>query len=914
MSEKKLFLIDGMALVYRGHFALIRSPRLTSTGMNTSAPFVTANVVMEILNKEKPTHIACVFDTPEPTHRHLEYAEYKAQREEMPEDLSVALPYCVRLFEAMNIPVIKMPGYEADDVIGTLARQAEKEGFTTFMATPDKDYAQLVDENTFMYKPGRSGSGADVLGVKEILDEWEISRVEQVIDILGLMGDKVDNVPGVPGIGEKTAKKLIADFGSVENLLDNVDELKGKQKESLIEYREQALLSKRLVTIDCNVPVTINPNDLIRKELDLPSLQQLFAELEFKTLGKRWFGDDFDVALQRVAEEQDGETVTLETISEVDHDYKLVASKEERAALIAEMMKREAVCFDLETTGLNPKTCEIVGIALSYEPKKGFYVPLPTDQTQAKAILDEFRPFLESDVVVKVGHNTKYDLSVLRWHGIHVSTAIFDSMLAAHLATPDLKRNMDYLAEALLGYRPVSIKDLIGERGEEQRTMREVDVETVKEYAAEDADITFQLYEKYKPLLKEQEQERVFYEVECPLVPVLVEMEYEGIRLDPEVLHAMSGEWERLADEARDSIFKIAGEEINLNSPKQLGEIMFDKLDIEPKPPKTKTGQYQTNEQILSRLAPNHEIAQLILDHRMYTRLKTNYVDQLPDSIYARTGRIHTNYEQAVTATGRMQSSGPNLQNIPIRSEKGQEIRKAFVARNDDYLLLAADYSQIELRIAAEISKDEGLMQAFANNEDIHTATAARVYKVSSGDVTPDMRSKAKMVNFGILYGISAFGLAQRLNVPRAEASELIDTYFEQFPGVRNYMDETIAFARAHGYAETLMGRRRYFRDINSANATSRGSEERNAINSRIQGSAADMIKIAMVKIHNEIQKRGLKSRMLLQVHDELVFDMHKSEENELKPLVDELMRTAIPMSVPILVEMGTGTNWLDAH
>jgi DNA polymerase I len=914
-TDKKLFLLDGMALVYRAHFALIRNPRISSTGMNTSAVFATTNTLLQILDKEDPTHIAAVFDTPEPTFRHKKYEAYKAQREAMPEDLSQCLPYVFRMFEAFNIPVIKQPGFEADDIIGTLALQADAEGFRTYMVTPDKDYAQLVSETAFMYKPGKSGSGAEVLGVPEILEGWGIETVDQVRDILGLWGDTSDNIPGVPGIGEKTSKKLIAQFGSIEGLLENTDKLKGKQKENVETFSDQALLSKDLVTIVRDVPLEHTVDDFLRRAPDADALKQLFVEMEFRTLGKRMFGDDFEMTLQRSTQDAtESPDTPVSSIGDVEHDYQLVDDPLKRSVLIAQLLQQEAVCFDSETTGLDHKRCEIVGFSFSFASHTGYYVPLPEDADENRAVLAEFQPFFDSHDVLTVGHNLKYDLGVLRWHGVKVSGPLFDTMLAAHLATPELRRGMDYLAEALLAYRPMKISDLIGERGEEQRTMREVPVDQVTDYAAEDADVTYQLFRKYEPLLKEMGQEKVFHDIECPLIPTLVEMEFEGIRLESPVLHRLSEQLtvDIAADEAR--IYELAGEEFNLGSPKQLGELLFGKMELDPNAKKTKTGQYQTNEQVLSRLAPHHEIVEKVLDYRACTKLKSTYVDMLPGAVYEPTGRIHTHYEQAVTATGRMQSSGPNLQNIPIRREKGQEIRRAFVPRGPEYTLLAADYSQIELRLAAELSADEGMMTAFKNNEDIHAATAARLHDVDPEDVTREMRDRAKTVNFGIIYGISAFGLSQRLNIPRSESSALIDGYFAQYPGVRKYMDDTIAFTKEHGYAETILGRRRYLRDINSKNATTRKGAERNAINSRIQGSAADMIKIAMTRIQQELDGRGLRTRMLLQVHDELVFDMLREEQDVVMRLVEDAMVDALDVSVPILVEMGTGDSWLEAH
>ena len=910
-SEKKLYLLDGMALVYRAHFSMMRNPRMTSRGMNTSTVFVMTNTLMDILNNAKPTHIAMVFDTPEPTHRHKMFEEYKAQREAMPEDLSMALPYVFRLCEGFNMPVLKKPGWEADDVIGTLARVAEGEGYTTYMVTPDKDYAQLVSDKTFVCKPGKTGD-VEVQGVKEVLEKWQIERVEQVIDILGLMGDASDNVPGVPGVGEKTAQKLIAQFGSVEALLENTDQLKGKQKERVEENRGQALLSKELVTIDREVPLDVEIDSLVRKEWDEEKLKALFVELEFNTMGKRFFGEDF--AAGPTVETADGDMVSadLKTLKDVEHDYRLADTAEKRKELILSLGNQKALCLDLETTGLNVQKCGIIGIAFSYEPHTGHYVPFPAEREKAKAVLEEFRRLLEDKDIEKIGHNLKFDLSVLRWHDVFVRGRLFDTMLAAFLAVPDLKRTMDYLSEVLLGYSPVSITELIGEKGEEQLSLLDVDPDRVAKYSAEDADITLQLRNVLEPKLVETNQVKVFDEVECPLIPTLVEMEYEGVRCEVSVLKELSVALAAWIKETTQKVYELAGEEFELNSSKQLGEILFDKLQLDPNAKRTaKTKQYQTTEQVLSRLAHRHEIVEKILFYRMCTKLKSTYVDQLPGSVVKDTGRVHTHYEQAVAATGRLQSHAPNLQTIPIRTELGREIRKAFVPRSEAFELLAADYSQIELRIAAELSGDEAMNEVFRTGRDIHTETAEKIYGVDADD---ERRRQAKTVNFGIIYGISPFGLAERLDIPRSMASDLIHQYFAQFPGVRDYMDKTIAFAQEHGFVETITGRRRYLRDINSRNGTTRKGAERNAINSRIQGSAADMIKIAMSNIHEEIQKRGLKSRMLLQVHDELVFDMHRDEQDILPALVEDGMKNAIPLKVPIEVEMGRGNNWLEAH
>ncbi|NKB72740.1 MAG: DNA polymerase I [Candidatus Latescibacteria bacterium] len=913
-AKNKLFLLDGMALVYRGHFALIRNPRMTSGGMNTSAVFVFATNLLNILVDQQATHIAAVFDTPEPTHRHIEYKEYKAQREAMPEDLSAALPFVFRLCEAFNVPVIRVPGWEADDVIGTLALQAEGGQYNTYMVTPDKDYGQLVSDTAFIYKPGGSGDGADIQGVTEIKERWGIERIDQVIDMLGLMGDSSDNIPGVPSIGEKTAQKLIAEFDSVEGVYENLEQIKGKRRQVLEENHEQALLSKRLVTIDREVPLELGVADLAVKPRNDEALKELFTELEFNTFGKRLFGDEFE-AKGKIRPGEDIDPDDLDSITDVEHVYHLVETPEARAKLIAELGRQESYCFDLETTGLDTKTCQVLGLAFSFAAHTGYYVVVPEDQQQAKAVLEEFRPLFEKEGSEKIGHHLKYDLSVLLWQGIAVAGPFFDTMLAAHLATPDLRRSMDALAQALLNYKPIPITDLIGEKGSEQLPMREVPLGQLTEYAAEDADITFQLSEKLRPLIVEGNQERIFTDVECPLVPVLVSMEYYGIRVDKEALHVLSKRLGEEIGQTGERIFALAEQRFNLNSPQQMGQVLFDELKLDPNAKRTtKTGQYSTSEQVLRRLAFRHEIVREILTYRAHTKLKSTYVDTLPGSVYGGTGHVHTHYEQAVTATGRMQSSGPNLQNIPIRTDQGREIRRAFLPAGDEFTLLSADYSQIELRLIAELSGDEELLKAFDEGADIHSATAIKIYDVDTDGVTADMRRKAKTVNFGIIYGISAFGLAERLDISRVEAADIIEQYFVEYPGVRRYMDETVEFAQKNGYVETMLGRRRYLRDINSRNATTRKGEERNAINAPIQGTAADMIKLAMSSIHRRMHEEQVKSRMLLQVHDELVFDLHRDEVETLPPLVEAEMKNALQTRVPIVVEMGTGATWLEAH
>lgn len=912
-KEKKLFLLDGMALAYRAHFALIGNPRMTTAGMNTSMPFIFTTTLLDLWNKQKPTHMAVAFDQGAPTTRLKLYPEYKAQRESMPEDIRDGLPYVYRIVEGFNLPVLRVPEVEADDVIGTVAQKAEIEGFTTYMVTPDKDFAQLVTKETLLYRPGRSGGDPEIHGVSEVLSKWKIERVDQVVDVLALMGDTSDNVPGVPGVGEKTAQKLIADFDNVENLLANTDKLKGKQKERFEENRDLAELSKKLVTIDTDVKMDIDFDDYEIREKNVEALKEIFEELEFQVLGKRVFGDAFEVSPQQSLALGNDEDV--KTIDDVDHAYDVADTEEKRKRLIAALKKQKAFSMDIETSELSAKSSDIVGIAFSLGRQTGAYVPMPEDHDEALAVLEAFRPILEDEKIGTIGHNLKYDLLVLRWHGIRVEGPVYDTMLAAHLTEPEMRLSLDFLSQVILGYKPRSIAELIGEKGKEQKSMREVPVEEVAMYATEDADVALQLWEKLEPRVAEEKQEEVFEKVESPLLPVLVDMQYEGIRLDKAVLQELADALQSEIDRTRNRIFELAGEEFNLNSPKQLGVVFFEKLQLDSNARRTaKSKQYQTNERVLTRLANRHEIAAQVLHYRESTKLKTTYVDMLPGAVFEKTGRIHTNYEQAVTATGRMQSSNPNLQNIPVRSDQGREIRKAFVPRDKNHVLLAADYSQIELRIVTEISGDEAMRVAFEEGADIHETTSMLVFGVDKDGVTSEMRRRAKMVNFGIIYGISAFGLADRLDIPRGQAKDLIDGYLEQYPSIRQYMEETVEFAREQGYVETITGRRRFLRDITSRNSTQRNAAERNAINSPIQGSAADMIKIAMSKIHGAMRKEGLKSKMLLQVHDELVFDMHKDEADVLPPLVLEGMKTAIPMKVPVVVEIGVGENWLDAH
>ena len=927
---KSLFLLDGMALLYRAHFAMIRSPRYTSSDVCTSAVFGMTNAILDILKREQPSHIAAVFDTSAPTHRHKEFPDYKAQREEMPEDLSLQIPLVFRLFEAFNIPVIRIDGYEADDIIGTLAHESEDEGFTTYMVTPDKDYQQLVTDNVFIYKPGRQGSGHEVIGVEQVLEKWGINDVTQFIDILGLMGDASDNIPGIKGIGEKTAQKLVAQYGSIENLILNTDKLKGKQKERVEQGADDALLSKRLATIILDVPHEIEFDSLKSQSYNEELLKELFMELEFESFGKRFFGKSFSVSAtkakvirkkreveiqqQQLLFDSDTHVVQEKTISDVKHDYKTIQTEEEREALLQVLLQQPAVCFDTETTGLNPRAAFPLGLAFAYKPHEAFYVVCPDDDQAKQALLEQFRPLFEDESIEKIGHNLKYDISLLKWHGVEVRGALFDTMLAQSMKEPELPRGLDYLAKLYLGYRPIPTSDLIGERGAEQKNMRDVPLDRVAEYACEDADVTLQVSKVLRPDIEQRGVSKVFYDIECPLVPVLVDMEFEGIRLDVASLEQFAKQLDQEIDGFRAKIYEAAGREFNIDSPKQLGVVLYDELQIDDKPKKTATGQYSTRETELLRLSHRHEIVQDILEYRNAVKLKSVYVDQLPAHVNPHTKKLHTHYSQTWTSTGRMQSNDPNLQTIPIRKARGKEIRAAFVPRNEEFRILAADYSQIELRIMAELSKDEGMLDAFASGTDIHTVTAAKVFKVEPNDVSREMRDKAKTVNFGIIYGISAFGLQQRLNIPRKEASELRENYFDKYPGVQRYIDETINFARENGYVVTGSGRRRYLRDINSRNKTAQRASERLAMNSPIQGTAADMLKLAMIKVAKVLKEHDLRTKMLLTVHDEIVFDLHRDEESTAVPQIEEAMRTALPMTVPIVVETGIGKNWLEAH
>jgi DNA polymerase-1 len=950
--DKRIFLLDAFALVFRAYYALIRNPRLTSKGKNTNAQFGFTNALVELINKQKPSHMAVCFDTSAPTERHTDFADYKANRQETPEDISAAVPDIKKIIEGFNIPIIAIDGYEADDVIGTLARQGEKAGYEVYMVTPDKDYGQLVSEKIKIYKPAYQGNDAEVLGPEQVCAKWNIKDVSQVVDMLAMMGDAVDNIPGIPGVGEKTAAKFLAEYGSLENTLANAENIKGAMGEKVKKGKAMAIMSKKLATIITNVPVEFHEENFRLKEWDKEKLKDVFAELEFRTLGKRLLGEDFSVAapvksvIEKeipqgvqtdlfgniiesaepapkpteaiIIDENSGEGLSVDkNINNTPHNYQSVEGDAAIKKLVTELKKYDEICFDTETTGIDANDAELVGLSYSVKPGEAFYVPCPADQKRTKQILALFEPLFSDNKKIWIGQNTKYDMLVLKWYGIELTGNIFDTMLAHYVIEPDGKRSMDLLSEKFLGYEPVHIEELIGKKGKTQGNMRDVEIEKVKEYAGEDADITLQLKNVFIPLLKEKGVEKVFNEVENPLVKVLVDMEYEGIKIDEGFLNDYSKELEIEAKKAEESVYKQAGVRFNLASPKQLGEVLFDKLKLDSSAKKTKTGQYQTGEDVLLKLAAKGiQIVDDILAFRELTKLKSTYVDALPQLINRKTGRVHTTYGQAVAVTGRLASNNPNLQNIPVRTERGKEIRKAFIPRDDKHILLSADYSQIELRIVAAISGDTNMCNAFKTGTDIHTATAARVYNIPEQEVTKEMRYKAKSVNFGIIYGQGAFGLADNLGISRTEAKEIIDNYKKEFPGIQQYMDNTINFAREHGYVQTLMGRKRWLRDINSANFTVRGFAERNAINSPIQGTAADMIKLAMQKVYAAMEKEKMQSKMILQVHDELVFDALNSEVKELKPLIVENMQIALPLpnSVPVVAECGEGSNWLEAH
>ncbi len=950
-AQKRLYLLDAYALIFRGYFAFIKNPRINSKGMDTSAIMGFMNALMDVIKREKPDHLAVAFDKGGSDYRYEMYQEYKAHRDETPEAIKIAVPYIQELLKAMHIPIIEVAGFEADDLIGTLAKQAEKENYKVFMVTPDKDFAQLVSENIFMYKPARMGNDIEIWGVPEVLAKFEIERPEQVIDFLGMMGDAADNIPGLPGVGEVTAKKLLKEFGSMENLLANTDKLKGAMKEKIEANKEKGILSKKLATILLDCPVTFNASDYELSKPDVEKTDALFNELEFRQMKAqfdKFFGtgkeydeietngigsktetqtvkkatpkksneEQFD--LFGFTDEEDNEAKPSSfyaTLENTEHFYQIAQGEMSIKLLLQNLMRQIAVCFDTETTGLDTLHAELVGMSFSYEKGKAFYVPFPENQEEAQILIDKFKPFFESEAIEKIGQNIKYDLKILAKYGITIKGKLFDTMIAHYLINPDMRHNMDVLSETYLKYSPKSIEDLIGKKGKNQQSMRDVVLEEIKEYAAEDADITLQLKEVFSPILDKAETKKLFDEIEIPLIPVLAAMEMEGINLDANFLKSMSIDMQKDIDLFEQKIYETAGEKFNLASPKQLGDILFDKLKIGgSKQKKTKTGQYATGEEILSYLANEHQIVKDILEWRQMVKLQSTYIDALPNQVDKKTGRVHTDYMQTVAATGRLSSNNPNLQNIPIRTERGRLIRKAFIARDDNYTLLSADYSQIELRIIAALSGEENMIKAFQNKEDIHRSTAAKVFNVPLEEVTKEQRSNAKTVNFGIIYGVSAFGLSNQTSLSRKESAELIDAYYATYPKLKSYMSSQVDFARENGYVQTVLGRRRYLKDINSANMMVKSGAERNAVNAPIQGSAADIIKIAMINIHKKLTSENWKSKMLLQVHDELVFDVHHSELEKIQPMIKHEMENAFILDVPLEVEIGIGKNWLEAH
>ena len=942
-TQKRLFLLDAYALIFRGYYALIKNPRITSSGMDVSAIMGFTNSLFDVIRRERPDHLAVAFDKGGSSARVEAFEDYKANRDETPEAIKIAIPHIQEILKAMHIPIIERVGVEADDLIGTLSKQAEKEGFKVYMVTPDKDYAQLVSENIFMYKPARMGNGIEIWGIPEVQKRFEVENPLQVIDYLGMMGDASDNIPGLPGVGDKTAKKFIAEYGSMEGLLANTDKLKGKMKEKVIANAELGILSKKLATIMLDCDVQFNATDYELSEPDADAVAKKFDELEFRRMKDQFvkifsgeanqgaqvsstasakkqtnsgagagqfslFGGDGGATAEAVSEAS-----TRKTIKDTDHFYQKVDSPLARKLFLQNLNHQTSVCFDTETTGLDPLVAELVGIAFSWETGKGYYIPFPEDLAQAQELIEELRPFFENTSIEKIGQNLKYDIKVLAKYHIKVKGKLFDTMLAHYLINPDMRHNMDVLAETYLNYTPVSITELIGKKGKNQKSMRDVPLNEQTEYAVEDADITLQLKQHFEKELDDAGTRKLFDDIEIPLLRVLAAMEVEGINLDADFLQSLSGDLNADIERLTSEIFAEAGEEFNIGSPKQLGEILFDKMKLVEKPKKTKTGQYSTAEDVLSYLAKDHPIIQKVLDYRGLSKLKSTYVDALPGQVAA-DGRVHTDYMQTVAATGRLSSNNPNLQNIPIRTERGRQVRKAFVPRDANHTLLAADYSQIELRIIAALSEESTMIQAFTDGEDIHASTAAKVFNIPLEEVTREQRSNAKTVNFGIIYGVSAFGLSNQTDLSRAEAKELIDNYYKSYPKLRNYMSELVDFARENGYVKTVLDRRRYLNGINSSNGVVRGAAERNAVNAPIQGSAADIIKIAMINIFEKLENSDFKTKMLLQVHDELVFDVPNDELDAMKELIQIEMESAFKMTVPLDVEVGIGQNWLEAH
>ncbi|CAM4224263.1 DNA polymerase I [Zobellia nedashkovskayae] len=944
-EQKRLFLLDAYALIFRGYYALIKNPRINSKGMDTSAIMGFMNSLFDVIKREKPDHLAVCFDKGGSAERTELFPEYKANRNETPDAIKIAVPYIQDILKAMHIPSVVLEGWEADDIIGTLAKQAEKEDYKVFMVTPDKDFGQLVSENIFMYRPARMGNGIEIWGIPEIQKRFGVERPEQVIDYLGMMGDASDNIPGLPGVGDKTAKKFIEQFGSMEGLLANTDKLKGKMKEKVEDNKELGLLSKKLATICIECDVTFNAEDYEMSVPDSEKVQVIFEELEFRRLKDQFikiFSGEAEPQTQVTSTDTakkeavtsssagsgqfslfggDGasaatitDSSSRKTIKDISHVYQSVAPSMAMKLFVQNLMKQTSVCFDTETTSLNPLEAQLVGIAFSWEATKGYYIPFPEDKGEAQELIEILRPFFEAENIEKIGQNLKYDIKVLDKYAIKVKGMFFDTMLAHYLINPDMRHNMDVLSETYLNYTPISITELIGKKGKNQLNMRDVPLEKQTEYAVEDADVTYQLAEHFRPELAEAKTDVLFKDIEIPLLHVLADMELEGINLDEKFLNSLSEDLNNDIKNLEEKIYEAAGEEFNIASPKQLGEILFSKMKLVDKPKKTKTGQFSTAEDVLSYLAKDHEIIKNVLDYRGLAKLKSTYVDALPEQVEPTTGRVHTDYMQTVAATGRLSSNNPNLQNIPIRTERGRQVRKAFVPRDENYILLAADYSQIELRIIAALSEETTMIEAFKNGEDIHASTASKVFNVPIEEVTREQRSNAKTVNFGIIYGVSAFGLSNQTDLSRSEAKELIDTYYKTYPKLRSYMSDQVNFARDNGYVQTVLGRRRYLKDINGSNAIVRGAAERNAVNAPIQGSAADIIKIAMINIHKKLDEGNYKSKMLLQVHDELVFDIFKPELDELKGVIKSEMENAYKLSVPLDVEVGIGQDWLEAH
>ncbi|HIP48116.1 MAG TPA: DNA polymerase I [Lutibacter sp.] len=954
MSQKRLFLIDAYALIFRGYYALIKNPRITSKGMDTSAILGFMNSLLDVIRREKPDHLAVAFDKGGSVARNTAFPAYKASRKETPEAIKIAVPYIQKILKAMEIPIVEEAGYEADDLIGTLSKQAEKQGYKTFMVTPDKDFAQLVSENIFMYKPARMGNGIEIWGIPEVQKRFEIERPEQVIDYLGMMGDSVDNIPGLPGVGDKTAKKFLKEYGSLEGLLENTHELKGKLKEKVEANADLGRLSKQLATIMLDCPVTFNETDYELTKPNFEAVQTLFQELEFRRMWetfnrifkeptiksqgsvkkpifaseerekqtfeanqikkKKQEGFQLDLFATPIIEEETPIESGYGNLDNTNHFYQHVNTPFARKLFIQKLMQQKSVCFDTETTSLNTFEAELVGIAFSYEKGKGYYISFPKNQKETQEIIEELRPFFESESIEKIGQNLKYDLKVLNNYNIVVKGKLFDTMIAHYLLQPDMRHNMNVLAETYLNYQPKPIENLIGKKGKNQRSMRSVSIEDQTQYAVEDADITFQLKQIFEPKLKENNLTDLFQNIEMPLLQVLTTMELEGVQLDTEFLQSLTQDLNKDIIQLETAIFKMANKKFNLASPKQLGEVLFADMKLVEKPKKTKTGQFATGEEVLSKLAKEHPIISDILEWRGLVKLKNTYVDALPKDVNQKTGRIHTTFSQAVASTGRLSSNNPNLQNIPIRTERGRQVRKAFIPKDKNFTLLAADYSQIELRLIAELSGDQTMKQSFLNGEDIHKATASNVFKVPLEEVTREQRSHAKTVNFGIIYGVSAFGLSQQTNLTRKESAALIETYYKTYPTLKDYISKQVNLARDQGYVETLLGRRRYLKNINSGNSIVRAADERNAVNAPIQGSAADIIKIAMIEIQKLLENGNYKSKMLLQVHDELVFDIHKEELDILKPLIKETMENAYKISIPLSVDVGLGADWLEAH